>query len=248
MTNKDFSSGRYSRFVILPSIGEEGMKKIRKARATIVGAGGLGSVSAVQLTALGIGSLRIIDKDIVELSNLQRQMLYREKDIGKPKVLAAKEFLNELNPEVNIETIQEEITKENVSRAIKNVDFVVDALDHFTPRFVVNEACLMENIPFLFGAVSGLNGNTMTITRGSTCIQCLFKHVKNKKLPNTMETGIHPSIIQIIGSLQIAEATRIMVNAKPQLLDKLLFCDIGSMQFETINVANDPNCICQKYQ
>ncbi len=247
LTEKDFSTGRYSRFVILPSIGVEGMKKIRKARVSIVGAGGLGSVTAIQLTALGVGYLRLFDKDIVELSNLQRQMLYREKDVGKPKVDVAKEFLENLNPDVEIEVIQEEISVNNVELATDNVDFVIDALDKFTPRFVINKKCLEKDLPFLFGAVSGLTGNAMTVIRGSTCIECLFGHVDDNKLPSSTITGIHPSIIQLIGSLQIAEATRLMLKEDPLLTNRLLFIDIGSMNFDSIEVKSKKNCSNAKY-
>ncbi len=236
MNEKDLTTGRYSRFIVLPSIGVEGMKKIRRARVSIVGAGGLGSVTATQLTALGVGYLRLIDKDVVELSNLQRQMLYREKDVGKSKVQAAKKFLEYLNPDVEIKIIQEEITTKNVELVTDNVDFVIDALDRFTPRFAINKKCLEKDLPFLFGAVSGLTGNAMTVVRGSTCIECLFGHVDDKTLPVSSITGIHPSIIQLIGSLQVAEATRVMLKEEPLLINSLLFIDIGSMLFETLNI------------
>lgn len=247
MNENDFSTGRYSRFVLLPSIGVRGMKKIRRARVSIVGAGGLGSVTASQLTALGVGYLRLIDKDVVELSNLQRQMLYREKDIGKPKVNVAKKFLENLNPDVEIEVIQEEITTKNVELVTDNVDFIIDALDRFTPRFIINRKCLEKDIPFLFGAVSGLTGNAMTVVRGSTCIECLFGHVDDQTLPSTIDTGIHPSIIQLIGSLQIAEATRLMLKEEPQLINRLLFIDIGSMLFDSLEVKSKNNCSNAKY-
>ncbi|MHA1213603.1 MAG: HesA/MoeB/ThiF family protein [Candidatus Heimdallarchaeota archaeon] len=247
MSKKNFKQTRYSRFVPLPSIGSEGMKKIRNAKATVVGCGGLGSVSASQLAALGIGHLRIIDNDIIELSNLQRQLLYREKDIGKPKAVIAKKFLEELNPEVTIEAIQEEITEDNVNIASDSVDFIVDAVDKFTPRFLLNKSALEQNIPFIFGAVSGLSGNTMTIKRGSVCLECLFNQVDDEKLPTSAETGIHPSIIQIIGSIQIAEASRIMLHEEPLLLNKLLFCDLGSMQFDTLQVKQKEECICKTF-
>ena len=247
MKQTDYSTTRYSRFVALPSIGQAGMKKIRKARAAVVGAGGLGSVTATMLVALGIGYIRLFDNDIIELSNLQRQTLYRKTNAGMPKVVVAKKFLNELNPDVEIEIVQEEIHSENVQQVTNNVDFVIDALDKFSPRFVLNRQCLEEDLPFIFGAVSGLTGNAMTVIRGSTCIECLFGHVKDDKLPSTAEIGIHPSIIQIIGNLQIAEATRIMLKEKPLLVNKLQFMDIGSMQFDTLNVKSRKDCSNARY-
>ncbi|MHA1504910.1 MAG: HesA/MoeB/ThiF family protein [Candidatus Heimdallarchaeota archaeon] len=248
MTDDDYLNSRYSRFVALPTIGKKNMKKIRKAKAVVIGAGGLGSVTATQLVVLGIGSLRLIDGDVVELSNLQRQLLYREKNIGEPKVEAAKNFLEELNPDVEIEIIQENVSKDNVKEVIDSADFVVDALDKFAPRYVVNRECLKKNIPYLFGAVSGLSGNAMTVTRESVCIECVFKEVDDSKLPSNLETGIHPAIIQIIGCLQASEATKIMTGEEPSLTNKLQFCDLGSMQFDALEVKPRDDCFCSKYK
>ena len=247
MKKEDYSESRYSRFVVLPSVGIEGMKNIRKAKVTIVGAGGLGSVTATQLTALGVGYIRLFDNDIIEKSNLQRQSLYREKDVGKTKVKIAKEFLSELNPDVKIDIFQEEITEKNAEKATTDVDFVVDALDKFTPRFALNKLCLEKDIPFLFGAVSGMSGNTMTVIRGGACIECLFGHVKDEALPSNLETGVHPSILQIVGSLQVAEATRLMLNKKPLLKDKLQFVDIESMFFDCLNIKPKTDCPNRSY-
>ncbi|TET31496.1 MAG: HesA/MoeB/ThiF family protein [Candidatus Heimdallarchaeota archaeon] len=246
--NKDrYVNSRYSRFAAIPSIGSSGVDKIRKAKVTVVGAGGLGSVTAPQLVALGVKFLRIIDQDVVELSNLQRQLLYRNNDIGKSKAKVAKKFLEELNPDVEIEAINDNITEKNAHIATDSVDFVVDGVDRFTPRFALNKACLEENIPYLFGAVSGMSGNIMTVIRGTTCVECIFSQADDSKLPTSLEVGIHPSIINIIGSLQISEATRVMLKEQPLLLNKLHFCDIGTMQFETLNVKTRDDCFCSKY-
>lgn len=246
MKKDRFANSRYSRFAAIPSIGADGVDKIRKAKLTIVGAGGLGSITAPQLVALGVKHLRIIDQDIVELSNLQRQSMYRYEDIGKSKALVAKNFLEELNPDVEIEAISESISKKNVHIATDSVDFVVDAVDRFAPRFALNKACLEENIPYLFGAVSGMSGNTMTVKKGTTCVECIFSQADDAKLPTSLEVGIHPSIINIIGSIQVSEAARIMQNKEPLLLNKLQFCDIGTMQFETLNVKTRDDCFCSK--
>ncbi|MBK5112716.1 MAG: HesA/MoeB/ThiF family protein [Candidatus Heimdallarchaeota archaeon] len=244
MEKDRFLNSRYSRFAAIPSIGAAGVDKIRKAKVTIVGAGGLGSVTAPQLVALGVKYLRIIDQDVVELSNLQRQTMYRDEDIGKSKTLVAKKFLEELNPEVEIDVISESITKKNVHIATDSVDFVVDAVDRFAPRFALNKACLEVDIPYLFGAVSGMSGNAITVKRGSTCVECIFSQADDSKLPTSLEVGIHPSIINIIGSIQVSEATRIMLNEDLLLLNKLHFCDIGTMQFETLHVKTRDDCFC----
>jgi adenylyltransferase/sulfurtransferase len=242
LNNEQELNERYSRFISLPIIQKEGMAKIRKAKATIVGLGGLGAVTATQLTSMGIGKLRIIDNDVVTKSNLQRQLLYRTKDIGKAKVIVAKKFLEKLNPETEIEAIKTFISEENISVVSKNVDFIIDAVDKFTPRFLMNTEALEKNLYYLFAAANGFAGNVMTINRGATCLECLFSHVKDTKLPTTQETGIHPSILQIIGSLQVAEATRIMVGLKPLLVDNLIFCDIGTMEFEKLPVKPNKKC------
>ena len=247
MSKNDYANSRYSRFVAIPTIGEKGLKKIRKAKVTIVGTGGLGSVTATQLTSLGVKFLRIIDNDTVDITNLQRQTLYREKDIGKPKVHTAKKFLQELNPDIEIEAIKDTINSSNVNLAIDDVDFVVDAVDRFAPRFALNEACLEKDIPFIFGAVSGLSGNTMTVRRKSACIDCIFHQADDEKLPTSIEVGIHPAIISIIGSIQVSEATRIMMGEEPLLLNKLQFCDIGSMEFETLTIKPRASCSCSKF-
>ncbi len=247
MTKINYKNSRYSRFVAIPSIGAKGLEQIRKTKVTVVGVGGLGSVTATQLVALGVRFLRIIDKDLVELTNLQRQTLYRNKDIGKPKVHIAKDFLHELNPDVEIEAIQDAITLENAHMASKDADFVVDAVDRFKPRFALNQECLEKDIPFIFGAVSGLSGNTMTVKRESACIDCIFSQADDEKLPTSAEVGIHPAIINIIGSIQISEATRIMMGEEPLLLNKLQFCDIGSMQFESLTINPRVDCSCSKY-
>ncbi|NHJ85190.1 MAG: HesA/MoeB/ThiF family protein [Asgard group archaeon] len=245
--SEKYSKTRYSRFVTLPIIGTKGMDKIRKSIITIIGGGGLGAVTATQLVAMGIKRLRLIDNDIVEVTNLQRQIMYRQEDVGKPKALIAQKFLQNLNPDVEIEVFQEAITQDNVSLVSKSTDIVIDAVDRFKPRLIINAECLKKNIPFLFGAVSGLSGNTMTIVRNSVWLECLFGHVDDSKLPNSSETGIHPAIINIIGSLQVAEATRIMLNEEPILINKLLFADIGTMEFETLSLKPRDNCRCRLF-
>jgi adenylyltransferase/sulfurtransferase len=248
MTKDKYQNSRYSRFVPLPSIGNEGMDKIRDARAVVVGCGGLGAISAIQLAALGIGYLRIVDFDVVELSNLQRQLLYRESDIGKSKVESAKSFLDALNSDVSIETVELKVDKHNVSSISNDIDFIVDASDSFSTRYALNIEALKQNVPFLFGAVGGVSGNCMTVRRDSACLECVFQGVDDSTLPSNITTGIHPSIINIIASMQVAEATRIMTDQEPLLLNKLFFCDIGLPQFDFLSIKTQDNCLCSKYK
>jgi len=248
MTDDKFTNSRYARLVPLSNIGAEGLKKIRKARVVVVGCGGLGSVSATQLTALGVGFLRIVDGDVVETSNLQRQTLYRDEDIGKVKVEVAKQFLEKLNPDVKIEMINAYVTEENLERITNNVDFIVDAVDNFKARYLLNRIALEKNLPFIFGSVSAYSGNVMTIKRGSVCLECLFGEAFDEILSDTTCTGVHPSIISIIGSIQVMEATKIMLGEEPSLLNKLQFCDVRAMDFEALNLKPNHNCFCRKYK
>ncbi len=244
----NYENSRYARFVPLSIIGIKGMNLIKKSRVTVVGCGGLGSISTTQLVAMGIGYLRIIDSDVVELTNLQRQLLYREDDIGKPKVEIAKKYLEKLNPEVTIDAINIEITEQTVSNASNNVDLIIDATDKFTTRYCLNKEALNQKISFIFGAVGGLSGNTMTIQNDSSCLECIFSNIDDSQLPSSSITGIHPSIINIIGSIQVSEAIKIITKNTPSLLNKLLFCDIGTMQFDILNVKPRENCFCKKYK
>ncbi|NHJ49727.1 MAG: HesA/MoeB/ThiF family protein [Asgard group archaeon] len=243
MINK-YQDTRYSRFIPLTTIGEEGMDAIRNARAVVVGCGGLGAITATQLAAMGIGYLRIVDFDVVDITNLQRQLLYREADIGKPKVEIAKKFLENLNPDVTIETLNLKVDDSNVSKIAKDIDFIMDASDSFSTRYSLNREALKQDIPYIFGAVGGVSGNCMTIKKTYTCLECVFSGVDDDNLPSNTITGIHPSIINIIGSMQITEATRIMVKKEPLLLDKLFFCDIDSLQFDIVSLKPQKSCIC----
>jgi molybdopterin/thiamine biosynthesis adenylyltransferase len=243
----DFSTSRYARFFSLPEISREQMEAIRNTRVSIIGIGGLGSVTAHQLCILGVKYLRIIDNDLVEKTNLQRQFLFREKDCGDFKVKVAKKFLKSLNPDVEIEAISDKITTKNSSLVTTDVDFIVDGLDNFETRFIINDDCLQKGIPYLFGAANGFYGNVKTVIKGDgPCLRCLFGYVNNSKLPSLEETGIHPSILNIIGNIQVVEATRIMIGQQPALLKEMLFCDLLSYSFDILPIKPQPNCLCQK--
>ncbi|MEA2070951.1 MAG: HesA/MoeB/ThiF family protein [Asgard group archaeon] len=239
----------YSRFLSLSTMDKTLFDKIRAKTITIVGVGGLGSIIAHQLTALGIRNLRLIDTDIIEESNLQRQFLYRYTDIGRNKVDIAKQFLEKINPDVNVVAINKKITKQTVSIVTKESNCVIDGLDNFETRFLVNKQCLVSSVPFVFGAVNGISGNTTTIIPGETiCLECIFANIKGIIAPSIEETGIHPSILGIIGNIQVFEAIRIICDQEPLLKNKLLFYDLGEMELTKLTVQPKDDCICQKYK
>ncbi|RLI71304.1 adenylyltransferase [Candidatus Heimdallarchaeota archaeon] len=247
MVDDSYNNSRYARLIPLSNVGKEGLKRIRKARVVVVGCGGLGSVTAVQLTSLGVGFLRIVDGDVVEISNLQRQTLYREEDIGKPKADVAEAFLKKLNPDIQIEKVGEYLSEENIEKITSEVDFIIDAVDNFKTRYLLNRIAIEKDIPFIFGSVSAYSGNVMTIQRGSVCLECLFGQDFDEILTDTTCTGVHPAIINIIGSIQISEATKIMLGETPSLLNKLQFCDIRTMDFEALSLKPNHSCFCRKY-
>ena len=167
---------RYARQIQIYGFGEAGQEKLKQAKIIIAGIGGLGSSAAMYLTAAGVGTIRIIDHDKVELSNLNRQVLYCDNDIGKNKVATASEKLSRLNPEVNIEAVKEKITESNVSQLVSGFDLIVDAMDNLPARYLLNRAALDKNMPFFHGAVQGFEGMATTIIPGETaCLRCVYR-------------------------------------------------------------------------
>ncbi|MFW9831739.1 MAG: ThiF family adenylyltransferase [Candidatus Thorarchaeota archaeon] len=233
---------RYSRFRVLEGIGEAGLRRLRKARVAVVGIGGLGSVSARQLVSLGIGFLRIVDRDIVETSNLQRQLLYTSKDIGKPKVEIAKKRLNELNPDVTIETLAISLTEMNANRVVEGVDVVIDGLDSFKPRYALNRACIHYKIPYVFaGALSAMGNMTTIIPEETACLECVFGGVSDDQ-PTCATVGIYPTILGVIANLQVHEALQILLGQPPLLANQLLIFDINRFRLDQIPIQRYDDC------
>lgn len=237
---------RYSRQIVLRDFGVEGQLKVKSARVCIVGVGGLGSVSSLQLAGIGVGYLRIIDRDVVDLTNLQRQLIYNVSSIGYPKVEAAAKKLNDLNPGVKVDPIATSLGEDNAESLLKGVDVVVDALDRFSPRFAVNRACVKLGIPYIFGGAIETYGNATTIIPGETpCLECLFHNADDSGVPTCERVGVVPPIINIIASIQVNETLRLILKEKPMLANKIIYCDLSSMSFDVFNVARREECsIC----
>ncbi len=230
---------RYDRQIMIRGFGEEGQEKLKRAKVFVAGGGGLGSPSSIYLAAAGVGTIRIVDHGSVELSNLNRQVLHWGEDIGRRKVASAAEKLKKLNPEVEIEAIDERITEANVSQLVAGFDLVVDAMDNLPTRYLLNKAALEKDIPFFHGAVYGFEGRAMTIIPGKTaCLECVYHSATTPggKFP---VIGVAPAVI---GCIQAAEVIKYIVGIGELLTDKLLIYDGLNLQFTEFKVKKDPNC------
>lgn len=229
---------RYDRQIMIGEIGQEGQKKLIKSRVAIAGAGGLGSPIALYLTAAGIGMIRIIDHDEVVLSNLNRQILHWEEDINKKKIDSAKRKLNNLNSTVKIETIGETIKEDNVSQLVEGCDILVDAMDNWPTRYILNRCALEKKLPFFHGAVNGFEGRAMTILPGKTaCLRCMYRGpVAQEKFP---VIGVTPGIIGII---QATEVIKYILGIGKLLTNRLLLYDGLRITFNEFTINRNPNC------
>ncbi len=233
----------YSRQMVLTEFGLDGQRRLRGKRACIVGLGGLGSIISTQLASMGVGHLRIVDRDIVEISNLQRQHLYGVDVIGLPKVEAAAQRLRRLNPFVEVEPLPVSLNPRNVERILEGVDVVLDGLDRMAPRYTVNRACVGKGIPYIYGAAITNVGNVSTIIPGETaCLECFQGGLDDASLPTCAVVGVNPSIVNIVASIQASEAIRLLLERRPKLANTLLFCDLESLTFERISLMRAERC------
>jgi adenylyltransferase/sulfurtransferase len=233
----------YSRQIVLEEIGLEGQKRLKGARVCVVGVGGLGSPVTIQLASIGVGHIRIVDRDVVELSNLQRQHIYGIDKVGYPKVEAAMERLKLLNPFIEVEPVPMSMNPRNAEGLIAGVDLVVDCLDSMSARYSLNRACVKLGVPYVHGAVITHIGNASTIIPGETaCLECFQGNVDDDALPTCAVAGVHPSVISIIASIQVSEAVRLLLGKPPNLADKLLFCDLEDLSFEEIALSRAEAC------
>ncbi len=232
----DYDLIRYDRQIRI--FGKEGQRKLKKATVLVAGAGGLGFPASAYLAAAGIGELRIVDSDVVELSNLNRQLLHWDKDIGRGKAESAYEKLHQINPSIKIRVYDEEITEESLPGMMEGIDAVVDAMDNFETRYILNRACLKAGIPFFHGAVRGLSGQATTIVPGRTaCLRCIF--------PTAPPREIFPilgAVAGTIGTIQATEVIKYLTGIGSLLENRLLIYDAVSMSFDLIEVRRDPNC------
>ena len=234
---------RYSRQIVMKHIGTEGQKKLKEARVCVVGVGGLGSYSSMQLAAMGFGHLRIVDRDVVDLTNLQRQPLYDGASIGYPKVEAAMKRLRALNPHVEIESLTASVDFESAEKVVRGMDVVVDGLDRFAPRYAINRACVRLKVPYIFGGALETYGNVSSIIPEKTaCLECFMGKMKDERLPTCETVGVIPPTVSVIASIQVKETLDIVLGLTPSLAGRLLFCDLNNMTFDVFNVVRKASC------
>ncbi|MEM0075607.1 MAG: HesA/MoeB/ThiF family protein [Conexivisphaerales archaeon] len=234
---------RYSRQIVLPEIGVEGQELIKRSKVCIVGIGGLGSPVAQQLAGLGVGHLRLVDRDIVSLTDLHRQHLFSTKDIGRTKVEVAAEKLSELNPSINIEPLPVPITHYTVEGIVDGMDVIVDCMDSINARYLVNRACLKKRIPYVYGAAIQTYGTAFTVLPNqSACLECIYPGLNDTDLPRCAVAGVEPSILSIVAGVQVSEVLRIITKKRPLLINDLLFIELSSLSFDHIKVKRRNEC------
>ena len=239
---------RYSRHLKLPEIGLAGQQRLADARVLVIGAGGLGSPAAYYLAAAGVGTLRIADDDVVDRSNLQRQILHAEDRIGLPKVASAATTLTGLNPRTRIEAVAERVTSANVDRLLEGVDVVLDGADNFPVRYLLNDACVLHGVPLVYGAVHRFEGQVSVFDAGRArgqrpCYRCLFPEPPPPEAaPNCSEVGVLGVLPGVIGLLQSTEVLKLLLGLGEPLSGRLLQFDALRMQFRQIRLAPDPEC------
>ena len=244
LSKKDLD--KFSRQVMLEEIGYNGQLKLKHAKVCVVGTGGLGNPITTRLAAMGIGTLRIVDRDVIELSNLHRQTMFDEDDVGQVKVEVAAKKLKKLNPECNIEALAVSVNDYNAIEVIDGCDIVIDALDSVNARYALNNACVKLNIPFVTGAAVGVSGQVFTILpKESACYFCMFPELDEDTMPTCSIEGVHPSILSIVGGIEVAEAVKIIIGKKPSLSEKILHIDLENLDFNNTRTFRADECpIC----
>ncbi|WP_454061931.1 HesA/MoeB/ThiF family protein [Candidatus Nitrospira salsa] len=243
----DFSEdqiNRYSRHILLPEVGGKGQKKLANARIFLVGAGGLGSPAALYLAAAGIGTIGLIDSDVVDLSNLQRQILHHTSDVNRPKVTSAKEKILALNPDVNVEVYEDRLTSRNALELISQYDVIIDGVDNFPAKFLMNDACFFAKKPLIHGGILRFDGRVFTIIPGqSACFRCIFKEPPAPGLVATcQEAGIIGVVAGIIGMTQATEALKLILGIGEPLTNRILDFNAQTTTFREIRTKQNPKC------
>jgi molybdopterin/thiamine biosynthesis adenylyltransferase len=234
---------RYSRHILLADVGVEGQQKISRGRVLIVGAGGLGSPVALYLAAAGVGTIGIIDGDLVDRGNLQRQVIHFTADIDKPKVLSARDKILQLNPGVTVVAYHQMLTAANALQLFDHYDFVVDGTDNFAAKFLVNDAAVIARKPFSHGAILRYEGQTMTFVPGTACYRCLF-HAPPPPgaVPSCSEAGVLGAVAGMLGTIQAAEVLKFLAGVGNLLTNRLLTFDARQMEFKTLRAGHNPGC------
>ena len=234
---------RYSRHIIMPQVGSKGQRKFLQSKVLIVGAGGLGSPAALYLALAGIGTIGIVDFDVVDISNLQRQILHRYNDVGRPKVVSAMETIIEYNPDVNVVLHEAWLTSENAMEIIPQYDVVVNGADNFPSRYLVNDACYLAGKPLVDGSILIFDGQATVFVPGQGCYRCLFPSPPPPGMvPNCAEAGVLGALTGLVGSIQAVETLKLILGIGESLASRLLLIDALSMDFRQVKIRRNPSC------
>ncbi len=236
---------RYSRHILLPQIAYEGQELLTQSHALIVGAGGLGAPSALYMAAGGVGTLTICDFDVVDLTNLQRQIIHTTQSVGINKAVSAKQTLQAINPEVVVNTVQEKSTEAAMSKLVKDADVVLDCSDNFATRYALNRLCFEHQKPLVSGAAIGFEGQVTVYDfrhPQSPCYHCLFPDDGSETDMRCSENGVFSPLVGMIGTTQAAEAMKLLMNIGTSLQGRLMLLDALNMEWRTIKLSKDPAC------
>lgn len=242
LTNQEVM--RYGRHLIMPEVGTDGQEKLKASKILMVGAGGLGSPSALYLAASGVGEITILDPDVVDVSNLQRQILHDTSSIGVPKVESAKKRMNEVNPFVKVNALQDKLTNENIMDLVRSHDLVVDGTDNFETRYMVNDACIFEKKLNVYGSIFRFDGQaTVFCHHDGPCYRCLYPEPPPPGMvPSCAEGGVLGILPGVVGTIQATEAIKLIIGQGQPLVGRLLIYDALAMSFRTLKIRRDPDC------
>ena len=234
---------RYSRHIIMGDVGSKGQRALMGSKALIIGAGGLGSPSAIYLSLAGVGTVGIVDFDVVELSNLQRQILHHTADVGRPKVQSAYDNIKSYNPDVNVVIHETRLESHNAMEIISQYDLVINGADNFATRYLVNDACYLLKKPLMDGSILIFDGQATVFLPGQGCYRCLFPEPPPPGMvPNCAEAGVLGALTGLVGSIQATEALKYILGIGESLSSRLLLIDALSMSFREVRLKRNPNC------
>ncbi len=236
---------RYSRHLIMPEVGVEGQKRLKYAKVLVVGAGGLGSPIIMYLAAAGVGTLGLVDFDVVDYSNLQRQIIHRTDDVGIPKLDSAKKTINGINPYVKVITHNVALNSENALEIIKDYDIVVDGTDNFPTRYLVNDACVLLGKPSVYGSIFRFEGQVSVFNYNEgPCYRCLYSEPPPPGLvPSCAEGGVFGVLPGLVGTIQATEIIKLIIEKGESLANRLMLIDALDMEFRELKLRKDPNCV-----
>ncbi|KFI93100.1 thiazole biosynthesis adenylyltransferase ThiF [Bifidobacterium saguini DSM 23967] len=251
MALSDEQVERYARHLILKGVGVKGQKRLLASSVLIIGAGGLGSPAALYLAAAGVGRIGLVDGDVVDLSNLQRQIIHTTASVGTPKVESAAASIRALNPDVQIKTHRELVDASNISALIEPYDLVIDATDNFAAKFLINDACVLANKPYIHAGVVGFSGQVMTVVPGEgPCYRCIFRDMPAAgEIPTCKEAGVLGAVVGIIGSIEATEAAKLIVGVGEPLIGRMLTVDALTMNIRRVPLPKHvPDCpVCGEH-